>query len=324
MKTRFVLMGCIPVAMFLAACTGQNSGPSSSRADQNAATTGAHQVELVARGMQFEGPDSVPAGWTTFRFRNASAMTHFALVEHLPPGVTRADYEEIGALFQNAMDLINEGKPEAGMEVLKGAPTWLGRMYSIGGPGMTAPGHMSQATVYLEPGHYMIECYVKSDGVFHSYGAPSHPAMIHALTVVPGETKGEPPHADVHVTVDQDKGLSIDAAPAPGRRTFAVHFAKQTQHLMGPDVHLFRVNQEGDIERADAWMDAMAPKGMETPAPLQFLGGTEELPNGMTAYFTATLRPGRYALISEVAHAKQKGLLVTFTVSAPEGGTQGS
>ncbi len=61
------------------------------------------------------------------------------------------------------------------------------------------------------------------------------------------------------------------------------------------------------------WTD---PKGLQTPAPkgFKFLGAMQEMAAGKTGYFTADLRTGTYALISEVPDPKSKGLLKTFSV----------
>jgi hypothetical protein len=45
------------------------------------------------------------------------------------------------------------------------------------------------------------------------------------------------------------------------------------------------------------------------------MGGVNDMPGGSTGYFTATLDPGNYALISEVPDASGKNLLKQFTIS---------
>jgi hypothetical protein len=43
-------------------------------------------VEIVARGMTFDAPATIPSGWNTIRLRNESDMVHFALLERMPEG----------------------------------------------------------------------------------------------------------------------------------------------------------------------------------------------------------------------------------------------
>lgn len=313
MKSKYAGILLVAAGLMLAACGDHEAKPTGRSDDAPAA----HRVDLVARGMQFQAPDEIPAGWTTFRFQNASTMTHFAVIERLPEGIDVETYKEAGRVYQRAMNLINAGQQQAGMQELGELPKWTGKLVAMGGPGLTAPGHSSQETVYMEPGRYMIECYVKTDGVYHSTSLPSHPPMIHELTVTASDGPTTPPEADARVIVSEKSGIRLEGAPAAGEQTFAVYFQAQSHNLLGADVHLFRVRDDADIQRADEWMNALSPHGMETPAPIEFLGGTEELPTGKTAYFTITLRPGRYALISEVPDPAHRGLLATFTVPSP-------
>lgn len=264
--------------------------------------------------MDIQGPDKIPAGWTTFRFVNASGFTHFATIERLPSGIGVEQYKHAAGIYQKFMDLVNAGKQDVAMKVMDSLPEWAHNMINVGGVGLTAPGHTAQETVYLKPGNYMVECYVKTDGVFHSYASPSHPPMIHPIKVIASDSNAMPPTEDVRVTVSSENGMQLEGTPVAGEQTFAVFFKKQDKNLMGPDVHLFRIQKDTDIDAANAWVNAVAPDGMETPSPVEFLGGTEELKTGGTAYFTVTLKPGRYALISEVPNPRGKGLLATFDV----------
>jgi hypothetical protein len=65
-------------------------------------------------------------------------------------------------------------------------------------------------------------------------------------------------------------------------------------------------------------MDWTRPDGLETPAPVTFVGGLNEMAAGATGYFTVTLEPGRYALLAEVTNPGEKGMLKTFTVPEAE------
>ena len=79
-------------------------------------------------------------------------------------------------------------------------------------------------------------------------------------------------------------------------------------------MHVVRLAEDADLDALAAWMDWTDPQGLQTPAPVQFVGGLNEMPAGATGYFTLTLEPGSYAFISEVPGAPGKGLFHTFTV----------
>jgi len=285
----------------------------------------ANVMDVVARGLTFEAPDEVPAGWTTIRLRNESGMVHFALVERLPAGYGLAEQQgEIAPVFQAGLDLLASGDLEGAMDTFGGLPGWFDEGVMQGGPGLTAPGRTSEASVFLTPGTYLLECYVKTDGVFHSY----HPVadsvgMVHEFVVTGVENPSPEPEASVHLSVSSEAGIQMEGGPRAGEQTIAVHFPDQVVHenFVGHDLHLARLSADVAEEDLAAWMDWTRPGGLETPAPVEFLGGTNELPAGQTAYITLDLEPGRYAWVSEVTDPLEKGMLRVFVVPEAEEGT---
>jgi hypothetical protein len=178
---------------------------------------------------------------------------------------------------------------------------------------------VSETTVHLEPGHYMLECYVKTDGVFHSYNPdPDVYGMVTEFTVTADSTATSRPAATLAVIVSGEDGFQVEGTPTAGRQTVAVRFRDQTVHenFVGHDIHVARLEDDTDMDALQAWMDWTQPAGLQTPAPVEFLGGLEEMPATHSGYFTVTLEPGRYAFIAEVPHAGDKGLLQTFEVPA--------
>ena len=134
--------------------------------------SGTNVVDIVSRGLHFDAPDVIPAGWTTFRFRNETGGTHFVALEKMPlvEGAQKTledSKAEVVPVFQNIMDSLAGvplSSPGSGLAV----PEWYGGVVLTGGPGLVAPGRTAETSVYLEPGTYVIECYVKDNGVFHS------------------------------------------------------------------------------------------------------------------------------------------------------------
>jgi len=279
-------------------------------------------VKVVARGLTFEAPDSIPSGWTTFRFVNEASMVHFAAVERLPPGISVKDQQEqVAPVFQEGLRLLTAGQVDSAMAAFGTLPDWFGQIVFMGGPGLTAGGHTSETTVYLEPGTYLLECYVKTGGVFHSYN-PNPPAygMVHEFTVTDSVTAAAEPIPDVRITLSSEHGIVVSGQPVAGRQTVAVEFEDQKVHenFVGHDVHLVRLQEGTDPAVLAGWMDWSRPDGLQTPAPAEFLGGVEEMPAGSIGYFTVELTPGEYAWISEVTAPDRKGMLKTFRVGAEE------
>lgn len=279
-------------------------------------------VDVVSTGMNLQLPAELPSGWTTFRYANRTDVTHFFVLERMPDGRTVEDSKaEVVPVFDAAMKLIMAGDPAAGFAQFANLPAWFGDVAFVGGVGMTRPGLTAETTVNLQPGTYVIECYVKMpDGTFHtSLG------MIEGFVVTAEDSGGQEPAASFDVTID-DTGIVIDGAPQPGRRTFAVHFAGQTvqAHGLGYDVHIASLDDDTDMAALADWMNWSSPAGLSTPAPAEFIGGAQEMPAGETAYVTATLTPGRYALIAEVPDPAASNMLQIFTVPAAARGQGGN
>lgn len=277
-----------------------------------------HVVEISATGLAFLGPDRIAPGWTTFRFANASDMTHFALLQRLPDGIGIEDQQaDVAPVFQEGMGLLAEGDVEAALEAFGAVPEWFGSVVFVGGPGLVGPNAAAEATVFLEPGTYLIECYVKTDGIFHSYNPdPDAYGMVHEF-VVDGEPNGaSEPVSDASISISSDTGYAISGDLGAGERTVVVTFEDQIVHenFVGHDVHLVRLADDTDLEVLEAWMDWSVPGGLDTPAPATFVGGLNEMAAGTTGYFTVTLEQGRYAWVAEVPDANAKGMLHTFEV----------
>lgn len=274
-------------------------------------------VQVKAVGLTLEAPDEIPSGWTTFRLSNETDMIHFGYIYRVPEGKGIEDHPQLAAIFQNFMDDFNEkprSAPDAGVEI----PEWFSKVVINGGPGLISPRKIAETTVFLEPGTYLIECYVKTDGIFHSYNpSPGAYGMVHEFTVTEESNALQAPMATINISVSAETGLNVSGDITAGSHVVGVNFLDQKVHenFAGHDVHLVRLSEDTDLDEVEAWMDWTQPTGLQTPAPAEFLGGTHEMPAGETAYFHVDLEPGSYAWISEVPNSKEKGLLVSFEVA---------
>ena len=271
-------------------------------------------VEVRTEHMNFIMPEEIPSGWTTFRYHNESTLTHFISLDIMPvvdgEQKTIVDFGEVAPVFVDAMDLINAGKAEEGFAEFNRLPAWFPEIVFWGGVGLVSAGETAQTTLYLDPGVYVAECYVKTAGKFHP--------MAKQFIVTEETTSTSPPEPTLNLTISKEGGIEIDKDVTPGLHTIAVHFKDQTVHenFMGHDVHLAKVRGEQDLAALNGWMNWADPQGLNTPAPATFLGGVQQMPEGNTAYFTVQLEPGFYALVSEVPSPASKGLLKAFRVPA--------
>lgn len=277
----------------------------------------ANLVRIRTENMDIIMPDTLDAGWTTFRYTNDSDMVHLILFDKLPVvngrQITIEDMDrEVGPVFQNAMNLINQGKQEEGFAEFQKFPQWMGDVEYIGGIGLISPGETAETTLKLIPGHYVFECYVKTGGQFHNVMG-----MATEVVVTEEDSNANPPEADARVVLSGNRGIEIDGNIKAGPQIVEVTFEDQKTHenMVGHDLHLAKLESNTNMQELETWMDWVDPKGLETSTvPVRFLGGIQEMPAGNKAYVKLDLEPGRYAFISEVPNASQKNMLKVFTV----------
>ncbi|MEX0997540.1 MAG: hypothetical protein WDZ45_10865 [Flavobacteriaceae bacterium] len=278
-------------------------------------------IEVVTEIMDFQMPGQIPSGWNTFRYINKSEETHFFVFEKMPENKTIEDSKaEVFPVFQEAMDLINQGEPDKGFKTFEKLPAWFYDVKFTGGTGLIAPKSTAETTLYLEPGYYIIECYVKMpNGMFHSVMG-----MAKEIVVTDNSSDHEPPKATMEIALSSEEGIQFDKQNIEaGLQTIAVHFKDQKVYgnYVGHDLHIAKVEQVADMETLSNWMNWATPEGFKTPVPegVKFLGGSQEMPEGSTAYFHVLLEPGNYIFVAEVPSPEQKNMLHSFVVTeAPE------
>ena len=290
----------------------ENSENSSSNSTQNVLS-----LEMV--GLSFVGPNEIESGWTTINILNNSGMTHHGLVYLLPDGVTAEMIsEQVIKPLQGSLTASIAGDLDQAAELLKTIPAWLGDIIYMGGPGMISNGVVGEATMYLEPGNYIVECYVKTNGVQHNYNPqPGAHGMVLPLTV-----KAEPggmsePDATVTMEISNSGYEVTEGEFVVGKNSVRIKFVEQKLYndFVGHDAHFFRITRETDIEASAKWVDFFPIDGQQTPAPAHFVGGIHDMPEGSTAYFNIELEEGEYGVVAEVPNAREIGLFTTFTVA---------
>jgi len=277
--------------------------------------TSENTINIVTNNMDFQMQDSIKAGWNTFTYYNKSQETHFFLIDKYPEGKTIEHMEkEVGPVFEKGMSLINKGKQQEGFDAFGELPKWFYDVVFVGGSGLLSPNEVSKTTLQLEPGNYIVECYVKmSNGTFHS-----NMGMVKPLVVMSEFTDHEPPIQNASINLSSANGMVLQGTVASGKQVFLVEFEDQKvyENFVGHDVNLVKVSEGADIDQLVAWMNWADPKGLITPAPegFTFIGGVNDLPAGSKGFFEVNLTPGDYVLISEVPLANEKNLLKSFTI----------
>ncbi len=273
-------------------------------------STNDNVVKVIARDFNFEVVDEIQSGWTTFQFENRGQVEHFFLLNLLPDTISFETYhDEVTRPFEIVFDSLKAGKSKTdaiGM-LIEMIPGWyFSSVKQMGGTGIVAAGKTTQVTLKLSPGTYAMECYIKYQGLFHtSLG------MIRPIIVLEEASDLEPPKAGMDITLT-NYNIETKGEIKPGVNTISVYFKEHPEFGLGNDVHLIRMGDKTDIDEVIFWLDWMNIKGLQSPAPVEFFGGTQEMPVGYTSYFTVDLDPGNYAWISESSAAK--GMVKMFTV----------
>lgn len=283
------------------------------------ATPSQNILELDVVGLKFVGSDEVKSGWTTVRVDNQGGMTHHALVYRLPDGITAQMLDEqVVRPIQARLTAALQGDFERAAEIGATIPAWVGDLVWMGGPGMMSDGIIGEATMYLEPGNYVVECYVKSNGVQHNFNpVPGEFGMVFPFTVLPEDGGMEEPDANVTLELSNSGFRIAEGSFQSGINTIRADFVEQSLYndFVGHDAHVFRIDPDTDVDAAVNWPDFFPLDGQQTPAPAKFVGGIHDMPEGARGYFKLNLEPGDYGVTAEIPDAEDKDFFVRFSVS---------
>ena len=244
------------------------------------------EATFYAWDHRFDGPETIPAGQTTIRLRNRGKEPHQLQFLKLDAGKTPA---ELAVALQSGAQSI---------------PSWAKQ---VGGPNAVGAGQAAEATLYLEPGSYVIICGIP--GKTHKTHASL--GMQKALRVI--DTKSPPPdfRGNFHMAMFEYEFVVVQPL-RKGRHTFyVVNRGNQTHQAS-----FIRLDPGASTE------DVLTAIHQDSPTrlPGTLIGGMSGLEPGRDGTFTADLTPGRYAimclfsntLMSE-SHAA-KGMVLNFTI----------
>jgi hypothetical protein len=185
-------------------------------------------------------------------------------------------------------------------------PSWV---HWAGGIGPFSPGTHGDGYVTLEPGTYVLLCFVPdAQGVPHfAHG------MMKALTVrAPSGAAPSEPAADL-VLAEKDFSFALDHAPAAGPQTWRVE-------NQGAQVHEAILAKLQPGATGQQFAAAFGPNATGPP-PGSFVGGFSEQEPGMHGLFTVDLAAGRYVLLCFVTDPASGaphftlGMMREFTVA---------
>jgi uncharacterized cupredoxin-like copper-binding protein len=269
MLKKVVLLAAATAAI---GCTAKEAPKVDSAALAAAAPATPNVVTITAKDFAFEAPDSIPSGMTTLVLKNTGTTLHHAQLLRLKEGKTLADLQ-------------------AGMKNMKPTdpmPPWI---EEAGGVNVPEPGAETSATLMIEPGNYVLLCFVDTpDKVPHVMKG-----MIKGLTVTPSTKPSAPaPTADVTVTLS-DYTFAFSTPLTAGRHTVKIENSATQHH----EFVLFQLLPGKTMDDFAKW--GATYKG---PAPAKAMGGAPGIAPGQSQYVSLDLTPGDYVVICFLPDAK--------------------
>ncbi len=270
-------------------------------------------VEAMDHAFDVDAPKELPSGWITFVLSNqmAGEMHEISLVE-LPEGVTHEDYlTDYMIGWETVLREYQEGvieRSEISDRTNELLPEWSGGLRYVTERGLASPGRTAERTVYLEPGEYLLICWLKTeDGIIHIMRG------MHWEFNVSGGAEDNPlPNPESRITLYENE-IEVDWEPIKGKHAFEVGLNKNSNGgSYHNNLHLVRLEAGTDLEEVNEWLDWYKVGGLRSPSPVEFLGGIVERVAD-TAYFSVNIKePGDYAWVVFVSQGK--GLYKIFTV----------
>lgn len=240
-----------------------------------------------AKDFSFVAPAEIKSGPTTFKLVNEGKELHHLTLVKLDSGKTMKDFSE-------AMQ-----KPGP-------FPAWTS---FVGGPNPAAPGKSVEATLTLEPGQYVMLCFINSPGDPKPHMAKG---MVRPLTVLPAANGRTARAADDTVRLSDYSFTFSKPLTAGSHVVHVVNGATQPHEIV-----LAMLPKGKTIADLAKYVDEDLMKG---PPPAMPVGGLATISPGRTATFNITLPPGRYGAICFVPDAKDgkphsaHGMTTEFTV----------
>ena len=265
----------LAVAAGLSGCAAQDATPT-----PHETPASSNVVALSITGHTLQTPDTIDAGWITFRFSNNGDDIHYAHIVRL------SDERTVAELIAAYAEAIRTSSPR---------PKWLTR---FGGPGGATPGDTSAVTQYLEPGNYVWLCPVEDRAGTPHFSVGEYKAFVVRAASANAAAQAAPtPDAEIRLL-----DFTFDIVPPlkAGQHTIRVVNAGSDSHDVGmlrlaPGMTMEALRSVLNPERARRSQPANSDEG-PPPDLGTVAGGVAALAPGMQAFFETNLTPGEYVL----------------------------
>lgn len=232
-------------------------------------------------------PGEVAAGWVTVHMVNHGHELHMLATMNVPHGFTAATL--IDSLLHNG-------------HLPHDLREW-------GGPNAVAAGDTGTVVMHLEPGEYVLGCFVQSADTRTHFAK----GMMGTIRVTGASAKSVAPRSDHLVTLSSYAIAMSGPTLRSGLDTLRIHNAASERH----DLVVLKVAPGRSVADVLAWFTNPPPAG--APAATA-VAGTTALHSGEDAFISGHFVPGTYVLACWMykdgkPHA-QIGMNRVFTIGA--------
>lgn len=245
-------------------------------------------VEMIDYAYKVNG--AIQSGLVTINSVNTGQEWHMAAYGRLKPGKTAADLTK--ALQEQG------GGPEGGEQE---DPTAEFIEEEMGSPGhILQPGQRQSLTVELEPGNYVMMCFIPTEGEGTPHFAKG---MVSSFEVGDEQAEVAAPKEDAAITLpDNAEPTGVPPTVASGRRTFKLTSAG----TKGKDFAIGQITSGEPNEPAtfDKYFGTVfeqeggPPKGAAKQAPGTLYGMTFEVDPGQAVWLTVDLKAGEVFFVN--------------------------
>lgn len=299
MQILLAFCSVLTISLFGASSSGPEPAPGTTPAEMDSLP--GRVVDVRAGEFYFMAQDTIPEGLITFRLQQAGL-----LVNRLRSGAKGQDMvaekgDNTRGFHMLWVVRLNPGKTMADLyraaQAGERTTSWAKQ---LGGPGLALPPRTSNATMDLDPGNYVLVCYVGSARAdrarYHFLNGMSRPLTVMSAT----KPHARPPRPDVIARISGNGTIQLSAPITAGRRVIRVeNLTDKDYEFKFQSVPAGRTGKEILSESAD--------EGPGIP-----WGGLSSVPPGGVVTTTIDFEPGEYILgtRSQIRHASSQVVTV--------------
>ncbi len=282
-----VVVGVIGVALFLVLPRqGATIPTEEAKIPTEAATI--PTINIGATEYSFTIPETVPGGLVKLNFVNNGQEDHHAQMLRLNGGVT---FEQFQRTFEEAMQAVPVEGDAAFYRIEEIAAL-------AGGPPPTSPGNANEVIQNLEPGNYVLLCFLEDpEGIPHMAKG-----MIGQFIVTPGlAVMPSPPGAQATVELGDFAFVNVPDFAAGKTILQVTNSGSQPHEMIVLRLKGISADQLFEILSAPPPPPGEAPPPgrppFEGPLPVESAGGIQAFMPGETAWTTLDLSQGEYVIV---------------------------